>query len=75
MANDADWVADVKRWVRSNRNPAAAAPGIAHARAFDPLDLDALGYEAAYAPPCAASPSAAADPACRAEPSGHAALR
>jgi hypothetical protein len=40
MANDADWVADVKRWYFSSRQPAVAAP------AQD--DAAEIGYEAAH---------------------------
>ena len=42
MANDSDWVADVRRWVMSN----AASPQGAKAAASD-TDSEALGYEAA----------------------------
>lgn len=39
MANDADWVADVRRWYFSSQQPAAA-----------PIESDApeIGYEAAH---------------------------
>lgn len=41
MANDSDWVADVRRWYFSSRQePAASA-----AQALEP---DELGYEAAH---------------------------
>jgi hypothetical protein len=40
MANDADWVADVKRWYFSTQQAASAAPVEDEA--------DAIGYEAAH---------------------------
>ena len=40
MANDADWVADVKRWYFSTQQAAPAAP-------VDE-DADEIGYEAAH---------------------------
>jgi len=40
MANDADWVADVKRWYLSSQQPAVASPVEDHA--------PAIGYEAAH---------------------------
>ena len=40
MANDADWVADVRRWYLSSQRAAATAP------AED--DPPAIGYEAAH---------------------------
>jgi len=42
MANDSDWVADVRRWVMSN----AASPQGTQAAASE-TDSEALGYEAA----------------------------
>jgi hypothetical protein len=42
MANDSDWVADVRRWYFSGQGPTAAASPDA-----DP-DGIALGYEAAH---------------------------
>ena len=42
MANDSDWVADVRRWVMSNASSAQRA----QAAASD-ADVEALGYEAA----------------------------
>lgn len=40
MANDTDWVADVRRWCLSSQKPAAAAP-----LQDDTADI---GYEAAH---------------------------
>jgi hypothetical protein len=40
MANDEDWVEDVKRWYFAGIRPGASAAG-------DPVDEVALGYEAA----------------------------
>jgi hypothetical protein len=40
MANDADWVADVKRWYYTSQQPAAVAPA--------PGDDAEIGYEAAH---------------------------
>lgn len=41
MANDADWVADVRRWYFSSKQPAAAAPALDD-------DMAEIGYEAAH---------------------------
>ncbi len=43
MANDSDWVAEVRRWYFSSRQPAAAVP------AED--DSPEIGYEAAHPSP------------------------
>ena len=42
MANDADWVAEVRRWYLASQRPARSQ--------YDEPDLSELGYEAADPP-------------------------
>lgn len=44
MANDADWVADVRRWYLSRQQPASSAE-VANETSDTP---DEIGYEAAH---------------------------
>jgi hypothetical protein len=44
MANDADWVEDVKRWCRAGTTTTHVTP----AAEAESTDFSALGYEAAH---------------------------
>ena len=47
MANDADWVEDVRRWCLAG-SPAARNKPLTPSAEFEPTDFAALGYEAAH---------------------------
>ena len=47
MANDSDWVADVKRWYLASASSAAAAVAVAGDAPLSDYGVD-LGYEAAH---------------------------
>ncbi len=47
MANDADWVEDVRRWCLAG-SPAARAKPLTPAAEPESTDFAALGYEAAH---------------------------